>query len=126
MPENPLFRQTTTAVAENPYARLGYQWNPFPEKAGVIPDSEDPRSNGSIYVEPVRAVEQQRFEELLIGGVDKAVSQVEARTHAAAEFATSAIDRVAHEVGVRTGSAVERAASVPLLQPRPPRQRREP
>ncbi len=51
-----------------------------------------------------------RFEELLIGRVGKAVSEVEARTQAAAEFATSTIDRIAHEVGSRTGSAVERAA----------------
>ncbi len=66
MPENPLFRRTTAAPTENPFARLGYRLNPFPEKPGVVPDSEDRRSNGKIYLEQARTVEQQRFEELLI------------------------------------------------------------
>jgi hypothetical protein len=67
MPANPLFRQAPAPAAEiNPYARYGFRWNPFPEKAGVLPGSEDPRLNGTIYVESARAQEQQRFEELLI------------------------------------------------------------
>ena len=55
MPVNPLFRQTTIAAPENPYARLGFRCNPFPEKPGVIPGSDDPRSNGTIYVATTRA-----------------------------------------------------------------------
>src|SRR5205085_5097324 len=67
MPDNPLFRQAiTVAAAENPYARLGFRSNPFPEKPGVVPDSEDARSNGTIYVEEARASEQAQFENLLI------------------------------------------------------------
>jgi hypothetical protein len=68
MPTNPLLRRATMAppAPDNPYAHLGLLRNPFPEKPGVIPGGEDPRSNGSIYVESIRRQEQQRFEELLI------------------------------------------------------------
>ncbi len=72
MPANPLFRQTTTQAAPtNRYAPFGFKGNPFPEKPSVLPGSEDPRCNGSIYVEQARAQEQQRFEELLIPRADR-------------------------------------------------------
>jgi hypothetical protein len=64
---NPVFRSPKQVPASaNPYERLEYRGNPFPEKPGIVPESTDPRCNGSIYVEQVRAQEQQRFEELLI------------------------------------------------------------
>jgi hypothetical protein len=72
MPTSPLFRTSTApAIPSNPYARFGFKWNPFPEKAAVLPDSEDPRTNGSIYVEQARIGEQRRFEELLIPRADR-------------------------------------------------------
>jgi hypothetical protein len=68
MPLNPLLRPTAAPLEEpvNRYHRFGLVRNPFPDKPGVMPDSEDPRLNGSIYVEAIRQHEQQRFEELLI------------------------------------------------------------
>jgi hypothetical protein len=72
MPLHPLFRRTTTPATQvNLYARIGFKWNPFPDKPGGLPESEDPRSNGSIYVEQARAREQRRFEELLIRRPDR-------------------------------------------------------
>jgi hypothetical protein len=72
MPTSPLFRTTTApATQPNPYGRFGFKRNPFPEKPGVLPDSEDPRTNGSIYVEPARIGEQQRFEDLLVPRADR-------------------------------------------------------
>ena len=72
MPTSPLFRTSTApATLSNPYGRFGFKWNPFPEKPGVLPESEDPRTNGSIYVEQARIEEQRRFEELLIPRADR-------------------------------------------------------
>jgi hypothetical protein len=72
MPASPLFRTAPAPAAlSNPYERFGFKWNPFPEKAGVLPESEDPRTNGSIYVEEARIGEQQRFEELLVPRADR-------------------------------------------------------
>jgi hypothetical protein len=72
MPTSLLFRRPTAPPARsNPYERFGFKWNPFPEKAGVLPESEDPRTNGSIYVEEARLGEQRRFEELLIPRADR-------------------------------------------------------
>jgi hypothetical protein len=72
MPTSPLFR-TSTALAPpaTPYGRFGFKWNPFPEKPGVLPESDDPRTNGSIYVEQARIHEQRRFEELLAPRADR-------------------------------------------------------
>jgi hypothetical protein len=49
-------------------------------------------------------------DDTLTASVAKAVSEVEASTKTAAELAASSIERIAHEVGTRTGAAVERAA----------------
>jgi hypothetical protein len=64
---NPLFRSPNQVQpSANPYERLEYRGNPFPERPAIVPNSVDPRCNGSIYVEQARGQEQQRFEELLI------------------------------------------------------------
>jgi hypothetical protein len=68
---SPLFRTSISpATLSNPYGRFGFKWNPFPEKPGVLPESEDPRINGSIYVEQARIEQQRRFEELLVPRTD--------------------------------------------------------
>src|SRR5262245_37304892 len=68
MPRNPLLHRPVEAPAApaNRYERFDWVRNPFPDRPGVVPGGQDPRSNGSIYVESVRATEQRRFEELLV------------------------------------------------------------
>ncbi len=68
MPRNPLLNKPSTPadVPENIWHRLGLERNPFPDRPGVTPGGLDPRSNGSIYVESIRAPQQSRFDELLI------------------------------------------------------------
>lgn len=74
MPRNPLLRRPTSlpAAPTNRYERFGWTRNPFPDRPGVVPDGEDPRSNGSIYVDSIRRREQDRFEELLIPTQERA------------------------------------------------------
>jgi len=73
MPRNPLLHRpyAVPEAAVNRYERFGWDRNPFPDRLGVVPGGEDPRSNGSIYVESVRSREQRRFEELLIPTLDR-------------------------------------------------------
>lgn len=68
-----LFRKAP-ALSENkpnPYERFGLTQNPFPTKPSVSIGTPDPRQNGSIYIEELRANEQRKFEELLIVTPDR-------------------------------------------------------
>ena len=50
------------------YKSLGLRDNPFPSKPGVRVDSEDIRSNGTIYEASVRNTEQDEFEQIFLPG----------------------------------------------------------
>ena len=65
---NPLFRKPTgpLAASDNPYLIFGWTENPFPDKPGVIPDSEDARVNGMTYRPDIRAREESEFDRLLL------------------------------------------------------------
>jgi len=69
-----LFRRAPAAapLAPNAYERFGLTQNPFPDKPSVVPGSNDPRLNGSIYWADLRQQEQQTFERLLVPAADRA------------------------------------------------------
>lgn len=50
------------------YQSLGLRDNPFPSKPGVRVNSEDIRSNGTIYEPSVRETEQAEFEQIFLPG----------------------------------------------------------
>jgi hypothetical protein len=70
--QSSLFRKATAPVVprENPYEAFGLEQNPFPAKPSVVPGSDDPRLNGSIYRADLRQQEEQTFERLMIPTLD--------------------------------------------------------
>ena len=71
--QSSLFRKATTPVVprENLYEAFGLEQNPFPDKPSVVPGSDDPRLNGSIYRADLRQQEEQTFERLMIPTLDR-------------------------------------------------------
>lgn len=67
MTANPLLRRGGDITSQpNLYEGFALRDNPFPKSPTVNPLSSDPRENGKIYCEGLRAYEQTQFERLLM------------------------------------------------------------
>ena len=73
MTDNPFLRRGgDIASTPNRYERFALRNNPFPKSPTVNPLSSDPRENGEIYCESLRAYEQAQFERLLVPSPNRA------------------------------------------------------
>lgn len=64
---NNLIRKPKVSVEqENHYRRLGFIQNPFPANPSVVPYSDDPRVNGSIFLESIRKEEINAFHDHIV------------------------------------------------------------
>lgn len=53
-------------AATDRYESLGFSENPFPQEPSLVPNSPDPRLNGTIYCMELHAPNRSQFEDLLI------------------------------------------------------------
>lgn len=66
-----LRRPKTVEEIENQYQFLGFTQNPFPNEPAVKPYSDDPRVNGSIFLEKIRQEEMSDFKEHIVKAPNK-------------------------------------------------------
>lgn len=71
MANNLLRKPQVSNEAKNKYAEFGFTQNPFPVEPTVKPDSDDERTNGSIFLEEIRIDEIAEFKKILIDGNNK-------------------------------------------------------
>lgn len=71
MANNLLRKPQTSIEVKNKYAEFGFTQNPFPVEPTVKPDSDDERSNGSIFLEEIRRDEIEEFKKILVEGNNK-------------------------------------------------------
>lgn len=64
---NNLIRKPKISVEqENQYRKFGFLQNPFPANPSVVPYSDDPRVNGSIFLESIRQEEINAFRDHIV------------------------------------------------------------
>ena len=66
-----LRRPKSVEEIENKYQFLGFTQNPFPIEPAVKPYSDDPRVNGSIFLEKIRQEEMSDFKEHIVKAPNK-------------------------------------------------------
>lgn len=71
MANNLLRKPQISNEVKNKYLALGFTQNPFPVEPTVKPDSDDERSNGSIFLEEIRRDEIDEFKKILVEGNNK-------------------------------------------------------
>lgn len=71
MANNLLRKPQISSEVKNKYLELGFTQNPFPVEPIVKPDSDDERSNGSIFLEEIRKDEIEEFKKILVEGNNK-------------------------------------------------------
>lgn len=71
MANNLLRKPQISNEVKNKYAELGFTQNPFPVEPTVKPDSDDERTNGSIFLEEIRRDEIEAFKKILVDGNNK-------------------------------------------------------
>jgi len=71
MDNNLLRRPKKVDEIENKYQFLGFTQNPFPNEPAVKPYSDDPRVNGSIFLEKIREEEIKDFKDHIVNASNK-------------------------------------------------------
>lgn len=71
MANNLLRKPQISNEVKNKYADMGFTQNPFPVEPTVKPESDDERTNGSIFLEEIRRDEIDEFKKILIDGNNK-------------------------------------------------------
>lgn len=71
MANNLLRKPQISNEVKNKYVEFGFTQNPFPVEPTVKPDSDDERTNGSIFLEEIRRDEIDEFKKILIDGNNK-------------------------------------------------------